>query len=232
MEVQLFQNDDFKLQVYGTTDNPLIKAADLCKLLGIVNPSHAITRLDEDEHQRLLLPDAHGRPQSYQVVTEPGVWNIILSSNKAKVKGTDAWKLKRWVTHEVLPAIRRKGKYELTQTVNQLTTQTKALTIRNGELAELGKQLTTQTKQLTTQTKQLTELTDMLMNRRFHKVATKLLGDHYDFNKVKKLPVRHQKLGGFEFINLGLVFTIFIVPTIIGRVPRFSRIHMPCFHWN
>ena len=133
-----------------------------------------------DEHQLMALPDKSGNVQSYQVVTEPGVWNIILSSNKAKVRGSDAWRLKRWVTHEVLPALRKKGKYEMTQTINRLTTQTEALTI---------------------QTNELTELTDMLMNRRFHKVATKLLGDRYVFKDVKKLTRRLCKKGLIEWVQ-------------------------------
>jgi prophage antirepressor-like protein len=80
-------------------------ATDLCSCLGIRNPSDALSRLEEDE-KGLGLTDTLGGQQSLTTVNESGLYSLILSSRKPEAK-----RFKRWVTHEVLPAIRRTGRY-------------------------------------------------------------------------------------------------------------------------
>lgn len=80
-------------------------ATDVCSVLGIGNPRQATTRLDADE-KGVISTDTPGGRQSMTVVNEPGLYSLILCSRKP-----DAKRFKRWVTHEVLPAIRRTGSY-------------------------------------------------------------------------------------------------------------------------
>lgn len=82
-------------------------ANDVCEVLEIANPRNATARLDDDEKDAVQITDAMGRAQQVTVINESGLYSLILSSRKA-----DAKKFKRWVTHDVLPAIRSRGSYE------------------------------------------------------------------------------------------------------------------------
>lgn len=85
----------------GEDGQPWFVAADVARILEIGNPSQAMTRLDDDE--RTLISN-EGR--DLNVVSEAGLYSLILGSRKPEAKA-----FKRWVTHEVLPAIRRHGSY-------------------------------------------------------------------------------------------------------------------------
>jgi hypothetical protein len=84
---------------------PWFVAADVCQVLGIGNPRQAMTRLDEDE-KGVISTDTPGGLQPVATVNEPGLYTLVLGSRKPEAK-----RFKRWVTHEVLPAIRRTGSY-------------------------------------------------------------------------------------------------------------------------
>lgn len=84
---------------------PWFVAADVCHVLGIGNPRQAMTRLDDDE-KGVISTDTPGGMQPVATVNEPGLYTLVLGSRKPEAK-----RFKRWVTHEVLPAIRRTGSY-------------------------------------------------------------------------------------------------------------------------
>ena len=97
-------------QVRVTTDEHGVTwfvAADVCAVLDISNPSDALSRLDDDE-KTLISNEGQGRREAptMNAVNEPGLYSLILGSRKPEAKA-----FKRWVTHEVLPAIRRTGSY-------------------------------------------------------------------------------------------------------------------------
>lgn len=80
-------------------------ATDVCKALDIQNTTQALKQhLDEDERSIFKI----GRQGETNIVNEPGLYNLILGSRKPEAK-----QFKRWITHEVLPSIRKTGKYEL-----------------------------------------------------------------------------------------------------------------------
>jgi prophage antirepressor-like protein len=86
---------------------PWFVAADVCSTLGIGNVSQALSRLDADEKTLISNEGAPaGGPQSLNLINEPGLYTLVLGSRKPEAK-----RFKRWVTHEVLPAIRRTGSY-------------------------------------------------------------------------------------------------------------------------
>jgi len=106
---------DFKgagLRVGGTPEEPLFVASDVCAALEVVNVGDALTRLDEDEVGSTDVIDSIGRTQSVRAVTESGLYALVLGSRKPEAKA-----FKRWVTHEVLPQIRRTGRFEDTKGV-------------------------------------------------------------------------------------------------------------------
>ncbi|WP_333980613.1 Bro-N domain-containing protein [Bacillus pumilus] len=80
-------------------------ARDVCNILEIGNPSQALSRLDDDEKNTIILNEGIGNPNK-TIVNEPGLYTLILSSRKPEAK-----QFKRWVTHDVLPVIRKSGMY-------------------------------------------------------------------------------------------------------------------------
>ena len=101
--VQLFENREFgRMRSITINGEPWFVAKDVCDILDIQNPTVAVNRLDEDERTKYYL----GRQGLTNVVNEYGLYNLILVSRKNNAK-----KFKRWVTHEVLPVIRKTGGY-------------------------------------------------------------------------------------------------------------------------
>lgn len=84
---------------------PWFVAADVCAVLQLPETHKAVARLDEDEKDRNSIPTPGGS-QSMTVVSEAGLYSLVLGSRKPEAK-----RFKRWVTHEVLPTIRKTGSY-------------------------------------------------------------------------------------------------------------------------
>lgn len=85
---------------------PLFVAKDVCEALGIKDVSMATASLDADERGTSIV-GTPGGPQQVTVVTEPGLYRLIMKSRKE-----EAVTFRRWVTHEVLPTIRKTGAYQ------------------------------------------------------------------------------------------------------------------------
>lgn len=96
-------------------------AKDLCDTLGITNPSKAILNLDDDEKMistdpNLKLGSAGNGAQSLALVSESGMYTLILRCRDAVKKGSVPHRFRKWVTAEVLPQIRKTGSYSKTTT--------------------------------------------------------------------------------------------------------------------
>jgi prophage antirepressor-like protein len=85
---------------------PWFLAVDVCAALSVKNVSQAIARLDPDEHSSICLNDGVSGARETLIINESGLYSLTLSSRKSVAKA-----FKRWVTHEVLPAIRKTGAY-------------------------------------------------------------------------------------------------------------------------
>ena len=90
--------------------DPWFVAADVCAVLGLARQQDSTRHLDDDEKGECLVDTPSGRQQMV-TVNEPGLYSLILRSRKPEAKA-----FKRWVTHEVLPAIRRTGSYSMAPT--------------------------------------------------------------------------------------------------------------------
>ncbi|MFR6632236.1 MAG: phage antirepressor [Atopobiaceae bacterium] len=106
-EIQTFTSDQFGIirAVRDEDGEPMFVAKDVCTALEVKNSRDAIARLDNDERGVVLI-DTPGGEQQMQAVNEAGLYVLVLSSRKPEAKA-----FKRWVTHEVLPALRRDGGY-------------------------------------------------------------------------------------------------------------------------
>lgn len=104
-DIQVFNNPEFGTvrAVCGDDGEPMFVAKDVCAALSIA-PT-AASRLDEDE-KGLRLTQTPGGEQNVLFVTEPGFYKLVMRSRKPEAKA-----FQRWVTHEVLPALRRDGGY-------------------------------------------------------------------------------------------------------------------------
>lgn len=93
---------------------PWFVANDVCEALGLSNPRSSLALLDEDE-KGVHSMDTPGGTQNLAIVSEAGLYSLILRSRKPEAKA-----FKRWVTHEVMPAIRRHGVYATPDTVEAM----------------------------------------------------------------------------------------------------------------
>ena len=102
---------EFSHQDFGTirsllkNGQPWFVAADVCKALEIGNSRQAASRLDADE-KGVISTDTPGGAQTMTIVSEPGLYTLILGSRKPEAKA-----FRRWITHDVIPAIRGTGGY-------------------------------------------------------------------------------------------------------------------------
>ncbi|WP_094510527.1 BRO family protein [Synechococcus sp. MW101C3] len=88
---------------------PWFVAANVCATLAIGNVSQALSRLDADEKTLISNEGASaGDPPSLSLINEPGLYDLVLGSHKPEARC-----FKRWVTHEVLPTLRRTGHYAI-----------------------------------------------------------------------------------------------------------------------
>ncbi len=97
---------------------PWFVAADVCAALDLPETHKAIARLDDDEKGRNSIPTPGGQ-QDMSVVNESGLYNLVLGSRKPEAK-----RFKRWITHEVLPSIRKTGSYASVTSVAALPSPT------------------------------------------------------------------------------------------------------------
>ena len=104
--IQVFTNQHFgQVRVLMRDGEPWFVAADVCRALDVGNISQAVSRLEEDEIH-IILNDTNRGKRSMAIVSEPGLYALVLGSRKP-----EAQSFRRWITHEVLPAIRQEGAY-------------------------------------------------------------------------------------------------------------------------
>lgn len=110
MNLQIFENDVFgKIRTVQQENEILFVATDICKALDLQNVSKSVQRLDDDE-KGIISSYTLGGNQNLLAVNEFGLYNLVLSSRKPQAKA-----FKRWVTHDVIPAIRKNGSYSVNQ---------------------------------------------------------------------------------------------------------------------
>lgn len=86
--------------------NPWFVAKDVCRVLEITDHHQAVSNLEEDERGRCIIPTPSGQ-QEMLIISESGLYSLIFRSRKPQARA-----FRKWVTSEVLPAIRRTGRYE------------------------------------------------------------------------------------------------------------------------
>lgn len=105
-DVTIFRKDEFgAVRAVTLEGEPWFVAADVCRALGLGNSRQTLSYLDDDE-KGVITSDTLGGKQEMSTINEPGLYSLILRSRKPEAKA-----FKRWITHEVIPAIRKTGGY-------------------------------------------------------------------------------------------------------------------------
>lgn len=106
-EIQTFTYQDEKVRTIQQNNEPWFVLKDVCDILGISKYRDTASRLDEDERGSVRV-DTPGGEQEMTAVNESGLYHVILRSDKPEAKP-----FRKWVTSEVLPAIRKTGTYSV-----------------------------------------------------------------------------------------------------------------------
>ena len=124
-----------QIRVVMKDGEPWWIGADVCAVLEIANSRDALTRLDPDE-KGVASTDTPGGRQELATVSESGLYSLVLGSRKPEAKA-----FKRWITHEVIPSLRRTGSYSVQQAPQVPQTLHEALRLA-ADLAEQRATLT------------------------------------------------------------------------------------------
>lgn len=104
-----FEGNSVRIKIIN--GDPWFVAKDVCAVLNISNSRDAISKLDSDERGVALTDTLSGR-QKMAIINESGLYTLILRCRDAVKPGTVPHRFRKWVTNEVLPAIRKTGRYE------------------------------------------------------------------------------------------------------------------------
>ena len=148
--IQSFTNDNLgNISILIDNDEIWFVAIDVCKCLEINNSRQAILKLDTDEKKSLYIENSGAGNPNKTIINEAGLYNLILSSRKPEAK-----EFKRWITHEVIPSIRKYGAYMTPETIEKvlynpefiinLASQLKAEQEKNEVLTKENKALLTE----------------------------------------------------------------------------------------
>lgn len=119
MTLATYKFETIQVRTLGTAETPLFVAVDVATALGYAVPKTAVAKVvDAEDIVKAKITDSMGRTQTVNCVTESGLYALIFGSKLESAK-----RFKRWVTSEVLPAIRRTGRYETAQSALITTTE-------------------------------------------------------------------------------------------------------------
>ena len=202
LNIRIFKNKEFGAirTIKDERGEPLFCGKDVATALGYKKPENAIaTHVENGDKTSTLIQGSGSNYKSQAVfINESGLYSLILSSKLESAK-----RFKRWVTSEVLPAIRKNGRYELEKQNNQLCKQNRVLESRNSLLEEI-----------TAQQKPLTDYARIILSSTQTVTVTQIAQD-YGYGPVRfnellfKLHIQH-KVGGqwilyIPYLNKGYV---------------------------
>ena len=178
-ELQIFKSPEFgEIRTVTKDGQPWFVAADVCRALEISNNRDALSRLDVDE-KGVALTDTLGGKQEMQIVNEPGLYALVLGSRKPEAK-----QFKRWITHEVIQAIRKHGGYLTPDKVEEaLINPDTIIRLATSLKAEREKNVRLQTenvkqRQIIGELKPKADYTDIILNNHGLVTITQIAKDY------------------------------------------------------
>lgn len=216
-ELQVFTSNEFgKVRTVVINDTPWFVGKDVAVVLGYQNSSRDINRHVDEEDRQNYQNGTFDSPRGMTVINESGLYSLILSSKLPKAK-----EFKRWVTTEVLPAIRRHGAYMTEQTLEEalsspeflikLATELKDAKDTNKKLEAVNANLTVEKQIMQPKADYFDELVDRNLLTNFRETAKQLHIKQNDFvsflierkyiyrdKKGKLMPYADKNKGLFE----------------------------------
>ncbi len=119
-QLSTFNFESNSIRTLAINNEPWFVAKDVCDAIGLTNSRMSLIALDEDEKGVSLIYTPSGQ-QEMNIISESGMYTLILRCRDAVKKGSVPHRFRKWVTAEVLPAIRKTGKYEAKTTVDDRT---------------------------------------------------------------------------------------------------------------
>ncbi|MDP0481597.1 BRO family protein [Glaesserella parasuis] len=141
-QLSTFNFEQSSIRVIAVNNEPWFVAKDVCDTLGIKNPTQALENLDEDERAMFNIGldqrvNFDNRVSEINIVSESGMYTLILRCRDAVKKGSVPHRFRKWVTAEVLPQIRKTGRYQATERP-QPKEQEFTHTLKNSEAVDLA----------------------------------------------------------------------------------------------
>lgn len=191
-ELKVFENQEFgQVRVVEQNGEPWFVAVDVCRCLEV--DTTTVRRLDDDEKNTLRLTQGTSGNPNVTVINEPGLYSLVLGSRKPEAKA-----FKRWITHEVIPSIRKHGAYATPETIDSILRdpdnairlllelknerqKTEQLTRDNANLAKQTAALTVETQVMRPKADYFDELVDRNLLTNFRDAAKQLMVKERDF---------------------------------------------------
>jgi len=121
------------VRIVAIDSEPWFVLADLCRVLGLTRGAAQVSeRLDDGVRQPYPIQDSMGRTQQATIVSEAGMYEVVIRSDKP-----EAAEFRRWITSEVLPAIRKTGSYSTAPALTEDEIVHQALQIQGRKIREL-----------------------------------------------------------------------------------------------
>lgn len=124
-ELQIFNYKEMPIRTFEKDGEIWWLLKDVCAAFGVRNHNDVGTRLDDDEKGEVAIADPTGRIKKMRTINESGLYSVLFSMQPQKARGVpddliakrkqQLKEFKHWVTHEVLPSIRRTGSYAIEQ---------------------------------------------------------------------------------------------------------------------
>lgn len=138
MEIKIFKNPQFgAIRTVETGDEPWFVGKDVAEVLGYSDTFGALKKHVDAEDKQNCRNDSFDSPRGMTIINESGLYSLILSSKLPSAKA-----FKRWITHEVIPSIRKTGGYiEGQEHMSDADLMAKALLVAQRQIAQRDKQL-------------------------------------------------------------------------------------------
>lgn len=170
--LRTFEESEFSgVRIFEKNGEPWFVGKDVCKAFGDKNHNRSLSRIDEEDRMMAEVEDSRGRKQNTIIVNESGLYALLFSMSPQKTNKdgvSDAYltsvqeridkirRFKKWVTSDVLPAIRKHGVYAIDEMLNNPDAMIAALTELKAE-REKRKQLQERNEYLTSWNNQLND---------------------------------------------------------------------------
>lgn len=215
-KIQSFNNEEFgSVRTMVIENEPWFVGKDVAEILGYSNPRDAINKHVDNEDKGVAKCDTPGGIQELTIINESGLYSLILGSKLPAAK-----KFKRWVTSEVLPAIRKQGAYMTPETIEEailnpdtiirIATALKEEQEKNKELQMTNSALTVKNQIMQPKAEYFDELVDRKLLTNFRDTAKELgvkqnvfVGFLLDYNYLYR--DKHGKFAPYSrYLNNGL----------------------------